>query len=132
MCIYLVHRLYKTVKNADKPQGPNRTNKPLKSKRTPLCEHQLAATNAVNSDGIVGGKNPKHEVYEPPEEPRGAKHCPECITERKRARIYRWKLILSLLVPNMMASMDATITATALPTIASHFCKYTILIPGAC
>jgi uncharacterized protein YdaT len=95
-----------------------------KHKQVPLCEHQLALANGaggVNGEDVLHEKGPGSEHQQIPDEKRGSKHCSECIAEKKQARIYRWKLILSLLVPNVMASMDLTITASALPIIASHF-----------
>ena len=43
--------------------------------------------------------------------------------EKRRRRIYRWKLIVSLLPPAFLAAIDTTIVATALTTISSHFSK---------
>jgi MFS family permease len=52
------------------------------------------------------------------------KKCSQCAREKSRARKYRWKLLLSLLPPFFIGSLDLTIVATALPTIASHFDKF--------
>ncbi|KAL2835470.1 major facilitator superfamily domain-containing protein [Aspergillus pseudoustus] len=46
---------------------------------------------------------------------------PETAAEKRRRRIYRWKLISSLFLPYMLATIDLTIVATAVPFIASHF-----------
>ncbi|CEL11181.1 hypothetical protein ASPCAL14284 [Aspergillus calidoustus] len=46
---------------------------------------------------------------------------PELEAEKRRRRIYRWKLITSLFLPYMLATIDLTIVATAVPFIASHF-----------
>ncbi|KAJ0420244.1 major facilitator superfamily domain-containing protein [Aspergillus carlsbadensis] len=46
---------------------------------------------------------------------------PELEAEKRRRRIYRWKLIASLFLPYMLATIDLTIVATAVPFIASHF-----------
>lgn len=100
-----------------------------KLKNVPLCEHQLATangTNPLNGGAALGEKAPESSYRDIPDEKRGPKDCPECIAEKKRGKKYRWKLILSLLIPNMMASMDMTITASALPIIASHFSKFYI------
>ena len=135
MCLILFRYIYKRRKNRDGPQRPERTKEQKKPNEVPLCEHQLAATNGVKSDGVFDDKNsPNSDAAQVDDEKssspstqqitddkRGPKNCPECIAEKKRATVYRWKLILSLLLPNMMASIDLTIVATALPTIASHF-----------
>jgi hypothetical protein len=98
-------------------------------KSVPLCEHQLATvngTNPLNGEAALHEKAPEPHYRHIPDEKRGPKNCPECITDKKRDKKYRWKLILSLLIPNMMASMDLTITASALPIIASHFSMFYI------
>lgn len=41
--------------------------------------------------------------------------------KEKEARIRRWKLMLGLVLPNFLASIDVTIVAPAIPTISSHF-----------
>ncbi|KAF1970239.1 MFS general substrate transporter [Bimuria novae-zelandiae CBS 107.79] len=41
--------------------------------------------------------------------------------EEREANIRRWKLIVGLILPNFLASVDVTIVAPAIPTISSHF-----------
>lgn len=125
MCIYLVYRIRKwhTGDNARTLHTPEEESPQVK--QDPLCEHQLAHGTEGSNEGMVGGDiqpNPGHK-QPPPMEQAGSKHCPACTAEKKSARVYRWKVIVSLLIPNIMASMDLTIVATALPTIASHFCQ---------
>ncbi|KAI9756895.1 MAG: hypothetical protein M4579_003649 [Chaenotheca gracillima] len=50
--------------------------------------------------------------------------CQICKADKRRATKYRWKLIAGLFFPYLIASLDLTITATALPFIASHFNKF--------
>ncbi len=100
-----------------------------KLKSVPLCEHQLATANGTNpleEEAALHEKAPEPHYRQIPDEKRGPKNCPECIAEKKRDKKYKWKLILALLIPNMMASMDLTITASALPIIASHFSRFYI------
>lgn len=47
--------------------------------------------------------------------------CVACKAEKHSARVYRWKLILGLLLPFAAQSLDATIIASALPWIAADF-----------
>ena len=47
----------------------------------------------------------------------------ETAAEKRRRRIYRWKLVISLFLPAFLAAIDTTVVATALTTIASHFSK---------
>lgn len=51
--------------------------------------------------------------------------CTVCHAEKHRMRVYRWKLIIGLLAPYLLASLDLTVVATALPFIASHFSELT-------
>lgn len=41
--------------------------------------------------------------------------------EARKIRIYRWKMIIGLLLPNFLAAVDVTIVAPAVPVISSHF-----------
>jgi hypothetical protein len=41
--------------------------------------------------------------------------------EAARRTKHRWKMILSLLLPNFLAAVDVTIVAPAVPEISSHF-----------
>ncbi|KAI9744122.1 MAG: hypothetical protein M1818_002274 [Claussenomyces sp. TS43310] len=43
------------------------------------------------------------------------------LTEKKAARIYRWKIVIGLLLPSALQALDVTIIASALPFIASDF-----------
>jgi hypothetical protein len=121
MSFFLFRHLYRKYKNRDGPEGPSGSKEQKKRKEVPLCEHQLAASTDANNDGVLSEKSPSTDHQQIPNDQRGRKHCAQCIAEEKRASHYRWKIILSLLIPNMMATMDLTIIATALPTIASHF-----------
>lgn len=123
MCIYLFYRLRKWRRNHNAPRVPAEREQRRNIKQRPLCEHQLADAARVKDDGAISGTSPGLDHTQPNVEERGSEPCPECTAAKKRAKIYRWKVILSLLIPNIMASMDLTIIATALPTIASHFCK---------
>lgn len=46
---------------------------------------------------------------------------PEEVAEKKRRRVYRWKVILGLFAPFCLQSLDTTIIASALPYIAEDF-----------
>ncbi|KAJ4004434.1 hypothetical protein NW766_011740 [Fusarium irregulare] len=47
--------------------------------------------------------------------------CASCVSEKKAARVYRWKIILGLVAPFALQALDSTIIASALPWIASDF-----------
>ncbi|KAJ6260058.1 Efflux pump FUS6 [Drechslerella dactyloides] len=49
--------------------------------------------------------------------------CEICREETRQRRKYRWRLILTLLIPNFMNSLDLTVIATAVPIIASDFAQ---------
>ncbi|KAH6960843.1 hypothetical protein HG530_004552 [Fusarium avenaceum] len=47
--------------------------------------------------------------------------CTVCSSEKKAARVYRWKIIFGLVAPFALQALDSTIIASALPWIASDF-----------
>ncbi|KAF1956189.1 hypothetical protein CC80DRAFT_472895 [Byssothecium circinans] len=75
------------------------------------CERQetLAGRNASNTHFV----NPVSA--ETQEEHRRVKQ------EQRQSTKHRWKLIIGLLLPNFLASIDVTIVAPAIPQISSHF-----------
>ena len=128
MCIYLFYQIRKTRRNRRAREEHSSTQpaecvQAKQTKQKSLCEHQLANAAKGTDDGVLNSTTPGLEDQQKRVEQRDSTHCPECIAEKKRARIYRSKILLSLVMVNIMASMDLTIIATALPTIASHFCK---------
>lgn len=48
-------------------------------------------------------------------------NCVACKTEKRAARVYRWKVILGLVLPFALQALDTTIIASALPWIAVDF-----------
>jgi hypothetical protein len=116
MCIYLFYQARKWRNNRDAPNAHARSEEATQDKQELLCEHMLASAPRAHDDGLFGSTSPG------PQPQQSSSHCPQCKADKKQAKIYRWKVIISLLIPNVMASMDLTIIATALPTIASHFC----------
>ncbi|KAA8643501.1 putative MFS multidrug transporter [Aspergillus tanneri] len=56
--------------------------------------------------------------------PQSGEKCQVCKEERRRERVYSWKLIGGLCLPFTLATLDLTIVATAVPSIASHFNKF--------
>jgi hypothetical protein len=121
-------------KNGDGPQRPSQSKEhkqqQKKRKQDALCEHLLAAckgvttTSTVNDDGAVHEKSLSSNYGQTiiSDDECGPKHCPQCINEKNRARHYRRKIMLSLLIPNLMASMDLTIISTALPIWTARKC----------
>jgi hypothetical protein len=53
--------------------------------------------------------------------------------EKAAKRKYRWKILVALLLPNFVASLDLTIIATAAPTISSYFsaCFFILIITNS-
>ncbi|KAF4973410.1 hypothetical protein FSARC_304 [Fusarium sarcochroum] len=47
--------------------------------------------------------------------------CATCASEKKAARVYRWKIIFGLMAPFALQALDSTIIASALPWIAGDF-----------
>jgi hypothetical protein len=115
MCIYLFYKIRKTRRNRRAREEHTQPTERVQAKQESLCEHQLADAAKGSVDGVLNSPMPGLEHQQMRVEQHGSTHCPECIAEKKRARIYRWKIIVSLVMANIMASME--------PTIASHFCK---------
>ena len=130
MCISLFYQFRKARRNRNAQSLNTQSNAARPAKQDPPCQHQLAHTDNVNDDGVPAETNPGLAHQQVRVEQRGSKHCPECRAEKKRTRIYAWKIVIALLIPNIMASMDMTIIATALPTIASRFCKSDLTMVG--
>ncbi|KAF3916600.1 hypothetical protein ABW20_dc0103446 [Dactylellina cionopaga] len=63
------------------------------------------------------GKGPITSGSEEPALPE----CEICKENAARRRKYRWKIIITLLLPNFMNSLDLTVIATAVPIIANDF-----------
>jgi hypothetical protein len=108
----------------------NRAKKRRAARENALQDQQKSSEQVVTGDQQditeVKVSEPQPTVVEsgqpsdttkatPKEDP---KESPE---EKRRRRIYRWKLVISLFFPAFVASVDLTIVATALTTIASHF-----------
>lgn len=55
--------------------------------------------------------------------PEDGEKCAICKKQQHDARVYRWKLIAGLVLPDLLSSLDLTIVATATPFISSHFSK---------
>src|SRR3954452_8913003 len=103
MCIYLFYKIRKTRRNRRVREEHTQPIERVQGKQELLCEHQLADAAKGSVDG-VGLEYQQMRV-----EQRGSTHCPECIAERRSAPGYRWKIMVSLVMANIMASMDLTI-----------------------
>lgn len=81
--------------------GPGEEPKPDRPKFLPESERNNA--HAMN---LVAAQSHEHEALR---------------ADAKRSTIWRWKMVLGLMLPNFLASVDVTIVAPAIPTISSHF-----------
>jgi hypothetical protein len=95
--------IYKQIKkrNERKRLGAQR----LESQ--PQGQEELAVINGENT--VTEAASEKKEL------------SPEEKTEKKRKRIYRFKIVLGLFGPFCLQSLDTTIIASALPYIATDF-----------
>lgn len=67
---------------------------------------------AVTKDAKAGSKTEKPEA------------SPDEKAEQRRRRVYRWKIVVGLVAPFTLQSLDTTIIASALSFIASDFSKH--------
>lgn len=118
-------KLYKLI---NRKVQESRTGEKPKPKPKPTCKHQQKPLAPVHVDesevplntlqtGSSNGQDPRSSTT--PEQDDGK--CQICRAEKRAARIYRWKLIGGLVLPDLLSSLDLTIVATATPFIASHF-----------
>lgn len=139
-----MYATYKYIKarRAEKNPSHNASGNPAgeKKKESP-CRHQRqrvqiapsSRRNSQNSQEQLNGDygNPQGESIQlipiNPHAPDGlppAGPCALCKKSKRDARVYRWKLIVGLMLPHFLASIDLTIVAAALPFIASDFSTF--------
>ena len=119
---------YKYIRQKTSKSGESSSQKTQK----PLCSH-LARQSQIEHPPTedIGDEVPLRELGTGSAQGRYASHrsvrgdrdrkCRQCEEQRRRERIYSWKLIGGLCLPYTLATLDLTIVATAVPSIASHF-----------
>ncbi|KAE8412267.1 major facilitator superfamily domain-containing protein [Aspergillus pseudocaelatus] len=124
-----IHRKIKESRN----QNPNNDPpKPVTEKKQ-ACPHsrpfqvelrsRASAEHARTSQGTASITE-EDRVLVPRDLPKSDEKCQVCKKQKHDARVYRWKLIAGLCLPFILATLDLTIVATALPSIASHFNEF--------
>ncbi|KAB8262034.1 major facilitator superfamily domain-containing protein [Aspergillus pseudonomiae] len=123
-----IHRKIKS-----RNQDPNKdTPKPVTEKKS--CPHsrpfqvelrtRASGENPRTSQGTIPSTIEEDTVLVPQNLPKSDEKCQVCKKQKHDARVYRWKLIAGLCLPFILATLDLTIVATALPSIASHFNEF--------
>ncbi|KAJ5818930.1 Major facilitator superfamily domain general substrate transporter [Penicillium riverlandense] len=79
-----------------------------------------ADTAGVSIPAPVSTPGPEPHA-DPKQEKKKAELSPEELAEKKRRRVYRWKIIFGLFFPFALQALDTTIVASALPFIARDF-----------
>ncbi|KAH1495438.1 hypothetical protein KXW88_004958 [Aspergillus fumigatus] len=97
----------------------------------PLCQHRLqssqpapAADDGLSTERTSIKTEDQHILPQSAPGPEGDSKCHLCQQQYRHDRIYRWKLICGLTLPYILSTLDLTIVATAVPSIASHFHKF--------
>ncbi|KAE8362389.1 major facilitator superfamily domain-containing protein [Aspergillus caelatus] len=124
-----IHRKVKESRNQNPNNGPP---KPVTEKKQ-ACPHsrpfqvelrsRASAEHARTSQGTASITE-EDRVLVPRDLPKSDEKCQVCKKQKHDARVYRWKLIAGLCLPFILATLDLTIVATALPSIASHFNEF--------
>lgn len=123
--ITLIRMAKKKRQVAASPPGSNRSQK-----ATAPCHHRSLALQDVihplegaKEPGITSTEDSQQiPVTEEDQFPLDGKgRCTACRSEKRAAAIYRWKVILGLLLPFALQALDVTIIASALPWIAVDF-----------
>ncbi|KKK13292.1 hypothetical protein AOCH_003610 [Aspergillus ochraceoroseus] len=121
---YYLYKKIKASREASKAQPSN----PLSNETKPACPHVAQSRHAQVFNPTEGNElrdlasislTGAPRESQPPRS--STSECAFCKEEVRRRRIYRWKVILGLFLPYMLATIDLTIVATAVPSIASHF-----------
>jgi hypothetical protein len=81
----------------------------------------VSTVTADSVEGISGNEKTPAVAAPVSLTPKKTVETEEEKAEKKRQRIYRWKLVLALFPAAFLASADLTIVSTALTTIASDF-----------
>ncbi|KAF4171421.1 hypothetical protein CNMCM8927_002545 [Aspergillus lentulus] len=109
----------------------NKTRTPSKSggEQKPRCQHRLQSSQAAAAadDGLSTERTSiktEDQHILPQSAPDDDAKCHLCQQQQRHDRIYRWKLICGLTLPYILSTLDLTIVATAVPSIASHFNKF--------
>ncbi|RLL94388.1 hypothetical protein CFD26_100044 [Aspergillus turcosus] len=106
-----------------------RTRSKSGGEKKPLCQHRLRSSQSAparddaSSQERTSIKTEDQHIL-PQSAPEDDGPCHLCQQQRRHDRIYRWKLICGLTLPYILSTLDLTIVATAVPTIASHFNKF--------
>lgn len=97
----------------------------------PLCQHRLqssqpapAADDGLSTERTSIKTEDQQILPQSAPGPEGDSKCHLCQQQCRHDRIYRWKLICGLTLPYILSTLDLTIVATAVPSIASHFHKF--------
>ncbi|KAE8371080.1 major facilitator superfamily domain-containing protein [Aspergillus bertholletiae] len=123
-----IHRKIKSRNQSPTDDSPT----PVTEKK-PSCPHSRpfqvelrtgAFENARTSEGTASILTEDDRVLVPKEPPTSDEKCQVCKKQKHDMRVYRWKLIAGLFLPFTLATLDLTIVATALPSIASHFNEF--------
>ncbi|KAH8431739.1 putative MFS multidrug transporter [Aspergillus melleus] len=121
---------YKYIRQKTSKSGES--SSPTKPQNPP-CSHVARQSQIEHiPTGDTGDEVPLRELrtgsvqgrYASHRSARGDGKCRQCEEQRRRERIYSWKLIGGLCLPYTLATLDLTIVATAVPSIASHFDKF--------
>lgn len=109
----------------------NKTRTPSKSggEQKPRCQHRLQSSQAAAAadDGLSTERTSiktEDQHILPQSAPDDDAKCHLCQQQQRHDRIYRWKLICGLTLPYILSTLDLTIVATAVPSIASHFSAF--------
>ncbi|KAF7128207.1 hypothetical protein CNMCM5793_002749 [Aspergillus hiratsukae] len=105
-----------------------RTRSKSSGEKKPLCQHRLQSSQSAPADDASSNERTSLKTEDqhilPQSAPEDDGPCHLCQQQRRHDSIYRWKLICGLTLPYILSTLDLTIVATAVPTIASHFNKF--------
>ena len=108
---------YAKKKRAEKRRNEASESKDAGPLKNDSLQPQAAGIEPVGNapETMVNEKSPTLDTQD------GPLPNDESAEEKRRRRIYRWKLLIALFPCQFLASVDITIVSTSLTTISSHF-----------
>ncbi|KKY15756.1 putative mfs multidrug transporter [Phaeomoniella chlamydospora] len=130
--MYLAYKYIKKTKQEKAAKLAEAENRSAASKVIPVPQEGAKPSSSESEPTVetLGDhdQRPRSDIgtasgitNEPHGEDEECSQCGLCKQKKEKRRIYRWKLIIGLMPPFLLASLDVTVVASSLSFIASHF-----------
>lgn len=117
---------YKHIKKKRRQRREQQAQQEVRQAQLPKTEPGVGVTQiddagnaGLSTPAPVSTSVPEHRAD--PKEKKNPELSPEKLADKKRRRVYRWKIVFGLFFPFALQALDITIVASALPFIAKDF-----------